>query len=288
MKTWMRKLTRESAVIFIAGAILSAAADIIIGASVEKYIGVLLIFVSLFILYTAITLRIMHKEISVQLDQIGLTSLWIYEPAKARESYKKAAEIVRSARREVLIISHYVPPTPSVKTPEARENLFFSALEKVIAARLEDPATQAFTYSRIVQSDEARVAEGILREQMLGGDPQGFEHCNRVFGMLRDKRPGSNVSVRLVISEPIPSFPSMMIVDDRYMLFAFTCKSHGLASAGKELGFAGALVVEDRSGKTVQGFKNIFDGFLENSYPIRIVEDSNNKTVWGEGHLAAA
>lgn len=281
MKTWMRKLARESVIAFIAGAILSAAADIIIGASAERYIGVLLIFVSLFILYTIITLRIMHKEVSVQLDQIGLTSLWIYEPAKARESYERAAEIVRSARHGVSIVSHYIPPTLTIKIPEARENPFFKVLEKVVAERLDDPATQAFTYNRIVQSNEAGVAEGVLRGEMLGGDIQGFGHCSRVFRMLKDKSSSGNVSVRFLISEPIPSFPSMMIVDDRYVLLAFTSKSRGLASATEEITFAGALVIEDRSGKTVRGFKNIFDGFRENSYPIRTVEDSSNPTVLG-------
>lgn len=270
MPSSLRKLFRDDIVFFVAGVIITAAVELAIEVPVQRYSSVFIAFVSLFIVYTMVTQKLLYDKVSQQLQQTGLTTLWLYEPSQSTESFTKALEIVRAAKYQVLVLSHYIPSGAPFDFPQARSDYLVRGLEKHLQARIEDPAMSKFTYSRIIQSDIADQANGVLGQHLMTGDVDTFEHCRRVYGMLKNQKPG-NVDVELRISDPIHAMPSMMIVDDRYILFAMSTKPPKMTEGDKQVEFAGALIIEDRYGDSIPGFQGIYERLLQNSQVIDTV-----------------
>jgi hypothetical protein len=274
MKVQISKFFKDSIVFFLAGVILSAAVEIAIDVPAQRYIGIFIAFVSLFIVYVTITLVITHRKMNEQLDQLGLASLLIYEPTESTESFVRAMEIVRAAKHQVLVLSHYVPSSSTFQFPETRKDYLVRGIEQQIKLHLENPAAPKFTYKRIVQSSKAEEANRLLRQDLIPGDVETFEHCGRVFELIKNRRT-SNVDIEFRISEPVYSMPSMMVVDSKYVLFAMSTKPPRLSMTHKQLEFAGSLIIEDRDGKAARGFESIFERLLQNSFAIESVEDKS-------------
>jgi len=266
----IRTFLKEPVVIFLAGAILSAAVDVAVGNVAQRYVSVLLILVSVFILYTAATFGEMRKGIEGQLDKLSLTSVWTHGP---EETYQRAAHIVSSAQSSILVLNHYMLATPITKMPKERPE-YMKAIETAIRKRLDNPANSPFVYKRILQSEKASQAQGILQRGLLNEEPaQTYEHCREVFRMAKH-RPSDRsdrVEVALVISEPIASFPSMMIVDGKYVLVSIVSPSREFGETSTK--FIGGLIIEDRTGQKVKDFERVFNRIYEMSSAIHAVED---------------
>jgi hypothetical protein len=271
MPTKVSRFLRQSVVIFLAGAILSAAVDLALGSLAERHVGILLILFSIFVLYTFLTFGDVGSQVNKQLDLLGLTSLWIYDPDEPTESYIQVSEIVRSAKRRVLVIGPYIPVHPPTKIPEGRTG-YLKILEKVIKSQLDNQADSPFIYKRVIQSDRAAEAQGILRKELFGRDVQTYEHCKRVCEMLKAK-PSALVNVEFAVSDPLPTLPSLLIIDDKYIIFALSTRRYRMDTREGELVFGGSLIIEDHSGKHAQSFRNIFDRIYQGSSPISVVDN---------------
>lgn len=265
----IQKFFRESFVLFLAGVVLSAAIDVMLGRIVQRYVGVLLVFVSVFILYTVVTMGEMRKRIDGQLDRLELTAVWIHKP---EEVYQRGAEIIRSAQNSILAINPYALGTPVLIMPKERPS-YLEAIEQVIKRHLDESSSSSFVYTRVLQAEKASQVEGRLGRDLLNEQPpQSFDHCKRVFSMVKGK-PNGRVEVMLYASEPLLSAPSMLIVDDKYVALAMLAPRQKLGEAEHSLELMGALFIEDRTGQRILDFKRIFEKVCQNSHRIYLVED---------------
>lgn len=265
-----KSFLRESIVVFLAGALLSAALDVILGNVAQRYVGILIALVSLLTLAAIATLSSTHGRINSQLDSLGTTSVWVHEP---KEVYRRATEIIRGAQRRVLVISAYIPPKPAAKMPSDRPG-YLEAIEHVIRRQIDTPKGPSFTYQRILQSSRADEVDHILRDDLLGEEPeQTFEHCRRVFEMTKEEK-CDRIDIRLFIGEPVPSLPSLLVVDDRYVLVAFISPYHRFGEREQSVEMIGAIFVEDRTGQVVAESERIFNRFAHASKRVFAIGNS--------------
>lgn len=267
----------QSIVVFLAGVIFSAASDIILEGGFNIYFGIIAITVSLAILYAVTIFCSVQNDINTQLNQIGLVSLWMTEQSETNEGFIKSRDISLSAKHSILVLSHHVPEEVDMQYTSSRKNYLADGIEKAIKLRLSHPDAPAITYRRIIQSDKIDEVQGVLHSSIMKGDRQTFDHCSNIFNMMEGKM-YSNVMVDFRVCRPIPSFPSTLIVDDKYVLIALSARAPKLATPDNKYAIVGVLLIEDRDGKTVQGFKNIFTRFYENSDSIHTIVDAGRAT----------
>jgi hypothetical protein len=70
-----------------------------------------------------------------------------------------------------------------------------------------------------------------------------------------------DIDIRLI--NPIPSFPSLLIVDNKHIAFGICTKLP--ENAKEDYGFAGSFVIEDHVGETAKKFNVIINSFLKDS-----------------------
>lgn len=262
----IQRFWRQSILVFFIGFIVTSAIQVVLEQPASKYIQVLTVMVVFYTAYSLITISLTRHAVNTQLDQIGLLSFWMTEQNESNEGFIKSRDVVLSAQNSILVLSHYIPENSEIEFSETRKSYLIDGIEQVIKSRLAQPEAPAITYRRIIQTNDA-MRNGTLTEQMMKGDPQTFEHCKRIFDTLTGKM-YNNVYVDFRVSNPIPSFPNMLVVDNRYILFALSTRAPRLATPQHKYINVGVFLIEDRHGKTIQGFINVFNRFFESSHPI--------------------
>jgi hypothetical protein len=271
MKSKAEIFIRDSVVLFIAGILVSVAVERAIS---NIPIGILIAIIVLFVVYATLALGITHRKIDRQIDRFGLSTVVLQESTDFNnpEIYEKAKEIVLTAKEYIFVLTYNNPVISNIDYPTSRINFLLDGIEQVIKKQIEQFPDHLFSYKRIIQSEKAVEAGRVLKSDFMEGDSQTLEHCQRVALMMRDKI-SRNVNVEFFISRPVPSFPSMMIVDDKYVLLGLVTKPPKISGTSKGMMVAGALIIEDRDGKTVKGFKSIAERFLQDSEKIDKIED---------------
>src|SRR5688572_4590153 len=89
----VKKIFNNPTVGFFAGIFLTVALDVVLGFSANSYFAFFVVCVMGFIFYTAFTFGIIRSEIDVRLKQLGVTSLWLYEPTEPNEFYRRGMEL---------------------------------------------------------------------------------------------------------------------------------------------------------------------------------------------------
>lgn len=280
-------------VTFVTGGLLATAIQILFEKTIKTDIVLLLIMLSIFIFYTIITIEKINrmtitltdkkheqmattiteiqKDVLAQIQSFNLTTRWVPNPTLERdEGYELSLKIVGNAQKSIYIISDYSPPDRSIKYTDERRD-YLSTIEGVVKKHV-DSNTQ-FEYKRLLQTDKADDIKRILTRNHLRGDEQTFEHCSKVIDLIQNNR--TQVHVQLFVSKPIPSSPSILIVDQKYVLFTIPSKKEAIESMNSEyadLANFGVLYVEDHTGKLTTDFKRMFDSFASDSKQIAKVE----------------
>ena len=277
-------------VTFITGGLLATAIQILFERSIRTDIVLLLVFLSVFIFYTVITIEkvnktaassadknyeniintitSMQKDVLAQVQSLSLATRWVPNPTIARdEGYELSLKVVQSAQKSIYIISDYSPPDrPITYTDERRE--YLSVIAEVVRKHIEN--NSPFEYKRILQTNRADdVTNRILVKSHLAGDGQTFEHCIEVIKLIQENR--SQVTAELFVSKPIPNSPSILIVDQKHVLFTIPSKKGVIESTNHDyadLATFGVLYFEDHTGKLATDFTRMFDSFANDSRPV--------------------
>ena len=261
----MSKFWKDSVVIFLAGAVLSAGLGLIVDVSANQYVGLFSVFLSLLIIYTIAVVRGIQSSINRSVDLFKLRSAWIQEPTSgATEGYGKCKEIVLSAKKSILVLSHYSSSENPVTFPDSRGGYLFDGIESILKTRLREKDSY-FLYQRLVQIDAFDIFDGILNNDYTG-DAQMISHVQNIFQIVKDV-PSENAHVDVRACRPIHSFPSMILVDDIYAIIALSTKSSSTESHD-HFSLNGLFFIEDHEGRTIQGFKTIFSRFEQGSKAI--------------------
>ncbi|MCI0664558.1 MAG: hypothetical protein L0220_26155 [Acidobacteria bacterium] len=142
--------------------------------------------------------------------------------------YNKSLNMIKQAERRIWIIGDFSPEWLELNPPGNREDYLNTIEEKVrqsIRRNLDNENPRDFSYIRIIQRDQnifERIKSGnrTLCEKDMVGDLQVYLHCHRVLKIKRDHgEPYDKVEVSIHMSPPIPNCPSILLVDDKCMLF---------------------------------------------------------------------
>lgn len=88
-----------------------------------------------------------------------------------------------------------------------------------------------------------------------------FNHCKKIL-KLAEKYRDTSVEVVLCASEPIISFPSVLVVDNESIVITFITPTQEANEAKQPfIKFSGALIIRNRSGKTVSDIMFIVECF---------------------------
>ncbi len=293
LRKFLKSLFHIRTITFIAGIILGTVIQIFLEKPILNSLIFLLIFFSIYLSYTVITiektnsgmydimnkdhenailqLQRLSKETLVIAQSLGLNIRWIPNPSfEEDKGYELSLDIVKKAEKSVYIISDYSPQDrPITYTKERGE--YLSAIGRVVNEHITH--NDQFEYKRILQSDRADDVHRVIERRHLEGDEQTFNHCGEVISSIQSKR--TAVTVQFFVSKPIPSAPSVLLVDHRYILFTIPGKKGAIDSNSvdhADLATFGVLYIEDYNGKLAADFKKMFDTFAADSKPIANVE----------------
>lgn len=260
---------RGTVAVFLAGFVLTGALSLAIDEWPKIHLPTFVLFVSVLIVYTIIAAEKTRRDIDKKLDQLELTTIGVF---RAEKMYRRAIEDILSAKESILVIGPYLPPVETRVAPEEEERLkYHEAIEEVIRRRLADPSGGDFVYKRVVQSERAaEAASGVLTEDLLmESPPHYFSHCKQLYDLMQ-KNPDARVKVDIRVGEPIPSLPSVLMVDNRYLHIAFpTRRKREFGGTGETYLLKGAMVIEDRTGGGIGEFTaKVFHPIHQSSYEI--------------------
>lgn len=191
--------------------------------------------------------------------------------------YIESFEQIKKASKAIYIVGDYSPSDQSIDS--SRERLdYFLAIEEVIEKHIKSNSYQEFKYVRIMQRNEAdfkRLEQNSnnkivkLSEEHLNGDEDGFQHCMKILKMKKDNfEQGQNVEIRLYVSKFVPSLPSILIVDEKHLLFTIPKKRPPLE--GQNIITAGVIhFMDNKDGNSiVNSFKSIFESIRADSIEV--------------------
>lgn len=142
--------------------------------------------------------------------------------------YKLSLSKIGEAQKSILIIGDYSPARQRLTPPKERD-AYLEAIEEKIETLINSRQNPEFNYTRIVQREKSIIDQmknkatesngAILTSELMEGDEQAYEHCKKIFEIKKSAKRASRVGISLRICEPIPNSPSILIVDEKYILF---------------------------------------------------------------------
>jgi hypothetical protein len=249
----VRLLFKDSVVIFISGFLLSTAIKLIFGDIAGRSTGILIASNVLFVVWAIVTLREFRKDLDERVEKIGTNYEFVYDP---KELYSRITSLVQKAQKRVWVISIHYPSSPRIQMPDERP-AYLTEIEKIIQSKLKD--NSRFEYKRVLQTENAAERGNAFSEDLLNEKPpQTFLHYQRIFSVLK-KYSRSRVAVELHVCPPIASFPSLIIIDDRYFAMAFITPHHEPGDSEQHLEVYGGLFVEDPTGQKISEMEVVFN-----------------------------
>ncbi len=207
-----------------------------------------------------------------------LETKYLRNTIKKDLGYERSLEIIKKAKKSIVIIGDYSPENQALDSSKERID-YFKAIENVIEKHVAPQYSEHFKYVRIMQRSD-KVYEDLrtkfngddvkLNLEDMKGDEDAFSHCYTINKIKQDKPLISrNVEVRLFISRYVPSLPSMLIVDDKHVLFTIPKKNPPL-EGNKRLATAGVLhLIDNNFGKgLINPMKEVFDSVRSRSIEI--------------------
>lgn len=243
---------------------------------VVKGMGTLLVVFILVLMVLTATIREYIDDVRKQ--QAYRVS--VHENLKGIHGRKTAfdfcAAIAHQAKKSIVIIGpHFQQGSAPLPTHDQYLN---EGLEKAIQ-RGEDPSHGTFSYHRIVQLDEAqyrRIDNGKVDAAVIGNDALA-SHLKKCLESNKESR---SLDVVVCGKIAVPSFPSLMIVDERYVFFSLPTEQWNRKDSNenpegvieKSLDFDFVLSIEDATGEIPRAFMQIATQFRIESRPITSIQ----------------
>jgi hypothetical protein len=185
------------------------------------------------------------------------------------KGYERTLELIRGATESIMVIGDFSPKHYRLKTTEDRDD-YLREIECILERRASKGGR--FRYIRVIQREHAdyvnmtKECAGLrleekpftLSQRHLEGDEQMFDHIERIlqlesrFGIRWNAR----VSATIKVISAIPSIPSLLVIDNRYICITLPMplggKSHSVMNHG-------VLILEDdsQSGEVAKFFREM-------------------------------
>jgi hypothetical protein len=295
----------QTFLIFFAGSLCGSALEVLLGQLISSDFNIttnlsLLLFCTGSIV--AITVQVMRNieiEIDSQVklvkDNVYETSNYIKDVADRMSSsemtaryikngqtfqddpgYVESLARIRAAEKSIRIIGDFSPDWMPL-VPPGKRNEYLSAIEERVKEAILDPTVTSFEYTRIIQRNR-KIVQNVRDSSMrlcqsdMEEDLQAFIHSYKVqnikdtYGSHND---GTRVSICL--SEPVPNCPSMLLVDEKYMLFTIPTQIHRPGQP-THIGTHGVMLFQElANGKAfAEDFSSVFETIKDAAIRVRL------------------
>lgn len=270
MLTIFNKLKNKnyySLVVTIAGIIIGITIKSIMTNLALLNFGILIILTCVFIIVSIYFLGKTNKEISEKLNMFGLTSEWIF----GKDHFKRATETINNAEKEILVIGMYFPSKPTIEIKMLRakkREKYLKAIEQCIKNKIKESGTNNFSYKRILPLDDPALNKSEIREDMIPEYPLQISNHYKQLEIILDKAVEENIEVLLYYCNPIPSLPSILIVDRKFAYLTMPTISSQYSNK-KHIILSGSLYFEDRSGEQISTWASEIEKIIDNSQSVK-------------------
>jgi hypothetical protein len=274
IKTFVRWLQQNVILAFIAGVILSEGIDVILSKTLQTNTGVLIILVAILVLATITATNRMSESVVLHLKSPPFIGFTAYGEDEVADAFMKTAQRIRNAKKRIILLAGTMPARSNPiqpRMPRTRSK-YLETIEEVLEERLADRKTTFFVYKRVLQSQSLPFTE-TLRTDQADGDV--IAHCRKVFQMLSRSKALDKIDFELLIREPSPSCPAILIVDDDFVSLLIISERQELED-GKMVDVAAVrsvITIEDPSGKAANHYSRMIDTLVHSSIKIKSVEN---------------
>ncbi|MEO0518711.1 MAG: hypothetical protein AAF171_15580 [Cyanobacteria bacterium P01_A01_bin.116] len=230
------------------------------------------------------------KDVADRMSSSAMTARYIRNGQSFEEDpgYMESLARIRAAKKSIRIIGDFSPDWMPLVPPKKR-NAYFSAIEERVQEAIADPEITSFEYTRVIQRDKEivqRVRESsdspvksLCQYDMLT-DLDAYIHSYKVQQIKSEC--GSHTDgtkVAICLSGPVPNCPSILLVDERYMLFTIPTPiphhgqlHHEQTSRTSRIGTHGVMLFEELSngGAFSEAFSLLFTSVKEESVRVRV------------------
>jgi hypothetical protein len=201
------------------------------------------------------------------------------------QGYVYTRERIVEAKEKILVIGDFSPEWCPLVVPSNRRS-YLENIEKTITTRIRDlDFKENFEYTRIIQRDKEIVEQirnnPILKLSQMKGDEQVFFHCHKVWEARHNLDGGEykRVKINFYIIEPIPNSPSILLIDDKHMLFTIPKRTepHAKQKVGEfQHSTDGVLFfsIQDKGKQFARDFEDVIRDNISRSVQIKDVENT--------------
>lgn len=173
------------------------------------------------------------------------------------------------AKSSIHVLSPHFPDTSMHMNEEenlnssdqAHGNYLEGGMEEVIERHVKDVQSD-FTYKRVVQLDsgiiESMREDGVVDKSLFGNDAMAI-HVEK---MIQENEMSHSVDLRVHARTFVPSFPSTLVIDDKYVFFSLpTYTSSENKTDARTLEYDFVLGIQDNTGELPKIFRQIITQF---------------------------
>ena len=272
-KVLLRWLQQNIILAFIAGIILREGVDIIFSTNLQDNTGILLVLVAILVLASITAINRITENVVLHLKSPPFIGLTAYGEDEVAEAFVKVAERIRNAKNRILILAGSMPARDSPVQPRLprTRSKYLETIEEVIEDRLADRKTNFLVYKRVLQSLSLPFDETLRTDQV---DEDLITHCRKVFLLLSQSKAVDKIDFELLIREPSPSCPAILVIDDDFVSLLIISERQELQD-GRMIEVASArsfITLEDPSGKAANHFARMIDALAHGSTKIKAVQ----------------
>jgi hypothetical protein len=268
-KIFRAKLTIAtfSVISFIVGLILGKLIDQIVSTKtnlIELVIQGTILLTLLLILYYLSVQFSEFKEI-LRRQKISVDVKYTSVIDKDKKLYESLNDSIVDAKRSIKVIGLFRPRSLSSK--EGRKN-YYDVLEEIIEMKIKQ--NHPFVYERIVQVEQ--ITSEVIRDDQI--DSITFEHCEKIFGLKKEK---SAVSIYIKQIPNILGALSFLIVDDEKFFISIPDTVRNEHEALKLEGLQLILGFEDAKRVLIEPMNSFFTRIFNEAEPVLKVESKQNR-----------
>lgn len=203
-----------------------------------------------------------------------------------RMAFNRCLGEALNAKRNITVLSPHFPQShfdaqstagdaPAKADSVGHDDYLSLGMEEVIERHAIDKQAD-FSYRRLVQVDSATdftETQGKLDRTQLGNTAMA-EHVAK---MIAKNSESHTANIRAYVRSFVPSFPSTLVIDDKYMYFSLpTYLSSNERDGAKSLEFDLVIGIEDREGEIPRLFRQVITQFEIEAQEIKEVQGAGD------------
>lgn len=201
-------------------------------------------------------------NISVNFDSMLFKSINVDRGSQLREDitpYWRCIKAAKRAKRSIRVIGPHFSSSMQVKTT-SHTSYLTSGIEFAIKQAAETQSGEGFEYQRIVPLDPGgRVKEGGVCSSKIFGDEGLARHVRCALELYTQAiKNNCRLHVSIHTIDFVPSFPSILIIDDEDVFFSLPCDLDPEDNR-TEFSYDFVLHISDRSIKIGAQFSELFE-----------------------------